>query len=459
MKKKNLVTAIFFILFIVGVILIRFKPVIFDFTIIHNLFPPNVLYHNNVMGLSWLTGIFSLLLTLLYGPLFCGYMCPFGTLQKILSHMATTIGIKKIQLKKLHKGFSMVKYLILGYFVFLILNDSVWTYINIDPYHAFIRLFYGGITLIGGGYLITIVLVSLFVERPFCNYLCPYGGGLNILSSMRVFRIHRLHDVCIQCKKCNKTCPVHIDITHKSTVNAMSCLSCHNCIDVCPKEGAIKKKNHLSGLLVSLVIMAAFIYISMPAKQLVGKENFLAETVETLEAPIVIEAIIVLKETSTVDVYYDHSIDIIPIELTKEKNAEAMSLYEQKLAAQLEAERITKEKAEADEVALKKAEANRIAEEALEAAGKLYYDGVYKATVNAFAPDMTVQVEIKNDKIISIEIIHHNESRSNFNDAAPKVIEKILGDNNTNIRIIAGSTYTSLGIRNGVRVCLSKAKR
>ncbi len=476
MKKNRLISAFFFALLIGSVVIVRDNPVALNFNVIHNIFGPNILYHQNTIGLAWIVGLFSLFITLLYGPIFCGYICPFGTLQKGLNHMGNVLGLKKIKFSKLHGLLSYIKYLVLGYFVFLILKGDVWTYINADPYHAFIRLFYGGVTLIGGIYLIAVILLGLFVERPFCNYLCPYGAGLNLISSMRILRVTRIEDTCIQCKKCDLVCPVQIKITETEVVNNLDCLSCHDCLEVCPKDGAIKKTFHLSGFMIMIVLMIGTFYISKPIVLPTLDHTFITEPIEEeiiIEPEVEIEEVVVLKETSTIDLYYDYSIDLLPVELTKTKNAEALQAYEAQLkkereAARVEAERLAIEKAEADRIAQEKAEADRIAKEKAEAdriaeeqanAQTTYKDGVYRATVNAFAPDMVVEVEIKNDQIISVEVVEHRETRSYFNFSAPKMYKKIIDSNSTNVSVVSGCTYTSLGIRNGVKACLNQARK
>jgi|GEM_PF-1085958 len=468
--KRRLIRAIMFVLLLGSVVLVRVNPVVFDFNIIHNSYSLNILFREQTI-IPWIIGLSGLLLTMILGPIFCAYICPFGTLQSILYNLGRVLGLNRKVNLNLHKVLSYIKYIVLIVFVYLLTNDQVLTYINLDPYHAFIRLFFGGITLYGGLYLILVVISSLFIERPFCNYLCPYGAGLNLISAGRLFKIERT-DACIHCQKCVESCPVQIQITSMETVHDVNCMGCQKCIDVCPKEGAIGRSFNKLSLIILPLVIVGIAWFTMPQEkpQLDEVINEVEEVVE-LEEEIQEEEII-LKETSTVDLYYHHSIDLIPIESIVEKNAIAIQKHKEELErleaerqAKIAAEKAAKEKAEkeaAEKAAAEKAAAEKAAEEAAQnqsSGGTYYRDGTYTAKVNAFAPDMLVQVVIKDDQIVSVDVLSHNETQSYYRFSAQKMFNKIIEANSPDVTVVAGCTYTSIGIRNGVRNCLSQAEK
>lgn len=465
--RNKIIAAISFLLLLGSVVIVRFNPTLIDFNNIHNIYGPNVLYRDFFEPLPLYIGLFSIGLTLLLGPVFCGYVCPFGTFQRILHFIGRKIGFNKKLPIRIHEILSSIKYIVLTVFVFLIVSKQVMIYINIDPYHGFIRLFYGGITLMAGLYLIIIILLSLYIKRPFCNYLCPYGAGLNLISSIRILRVTRHDEHCIQCKACDHVCPVRIQITPKETVNNVNCLSCHDCIKVCPRKKAINLKPKLMSTIAAVTLMVVLTQIiSVKTLPVIADVEVPVVETEVVETPVEIKDE-PLKETSTIDVYYHSNIDLLPVGLADEKQAEITVLL------QLEAERLAKEEAErlkreeadrlAREEAARKAqeEADKLAEQKAqeEASTGLYKDGVYRARVNAFAPDMVVQVEIKDDKIISVEVVEHNETMSYFNFSAEKMYKKIVENNSTDVMVVAGCTYTSRGIKNGVNACLNQAKK
>lgn len=453
--RNKFIAALCFILLLGSVVIIRFNPTLINFNYIHNIYGPNIFYREFFEPLSLYIGLFSIGITLLLGPIFCGYICPFGTLQRILHFFGRKIGLHGKISQKLHDYLSSLKYIVLIGLVFLIISEKVMIYINLDPYHGFIRLFYGGITVAAGIYLILVVLLSLYVKRPFCNYLCPYGAGLNLISSIRIFKVTRHDEHCIHCKACDHICPVKIKITDKATVQDVNCLSCHDCIQVCPRKKAINLKSKFISVIASIVFL---VFLS----QILGVQSL--PVIEKAEKPVILKPEVLLpeplKETSTVDVYYESGIDFLPVSLADKK------LDEIKILLQLEAERLAKEEAErlAREEAKRKAqeEADRLAKEAEQkqaANTNIYEDGIYRARVNAFAPDMVVQVEIKDDKIISVEVVEHDETMSYFNFSAQKMYKKIIDSNSTDVMVVAGCTYTSRGIKNGVNACLNQARK
>lgn len=427
-------------------------------------------------------GINTLILTILLGPVFCGYICPFGTLQRAIKFVGKGIGFRiKAVPFKLDKILRVLKYITLIMFLFLVFTDIVEIYMHLDPYHSFIRLFYGGITITGGIYLIIVIILSLTYDRPFCKYLCPYGAFFNIISVLRVFRVRRNPDVCINCKICDEKCPVDIKVSLSETVKDMNCLSCHACISNCPKDKAISLKSSFTGIVYFFIVCITIIF----ALYYIGKTPINTNRITMLNSNITVSSeslpednidldayfaskSIPPKEASTLSVFGNFDLDLILVDDAKDMNLRAIL-----------AKKLQDEQAENDRLEIEKAqiEKNRIAAEkiAAEAIAKqeqaakdavaettssyIYNNGIYTATVNGYRPNMVVQVEIKNDVILSVQILDHNETRSYYRYSAPQMIQSIISTNSKDVQVVSGATYTSIGIKSGVSACLNKAKK
>lgn len=80
------------------------------------------------------------------------------------------------------------------------------------------------------------LIVSLFIDRPFCRYFCSEGARYGILSLGRLFSIKRNEKTCISCNQCNKKCPMQIKVSGKKHIRNGQCINCFECIAACPVE-------------------------------------------------------------------------------------------------------------------------------------------------------------------------------------------------------------------------------
>ena len=80
-----------------------------------------------------------------------------------------------------------------------------------------------------------ILVLSLFVYRPFCTFLCPYGLVFSMASRFGRFGLKRTED-CIDCGKCERVCPT---VEAGRDGRKAECYLCGRCIEVCPKDSAI----------------------------------------------------------------------------------------------------------------------------------------------------------------------------------------------------------------------------
>jgi ferredoxin-type protein NapH len=176
-----------------------------------------------VIGLS-----IVLLLTFVLGRFFCGYICPVGTVQEIASHAP----VPKINLRQ-KKVFMSVRVVFFVLFLLMafLLSASLLALFGIRDF------FYLSLTA-GTLVFIILLLLSMTMYRPFCRLICPYAVLLSLVAWKGTFKLHRT-SACIECKKCEKTCPTD---EAKRDDGKAECYLCGRCTDVCPVAGALVYK-------------------------------------------------------------------------------------------------------------------------------------------------------------------------------------------------------------------------
>ncbi|NVM25369.1 MAG: 4Fe-4S binding protein [Desulfobacterales bacterium] len=238
--------------------------------------------HHLIKGFWW--GLGLLLMTLFLGKIFCGFICPLGTIHHVVSWIRPALKGERMVHANQKSPTQRVKY-----FLLITLLLGAITGLNIaglmDPISLLFRsialavlpglgvglkeffdwmansnmkllnlLSYGGEVLVspvfGYGYqsyqtawfIGLIFLVILFMNRIrprfWCRVLCPLGALLGIFSRMSMLRLEKDHEKCTKCTLCAKDCQgAATPVPGQDWENA-ECLLCFNCFDSCP-EGAL----------------------------------------------------------------------------------------------------------------------------------------------------------------------------------------------------------------------------
>lgn len=199
--------------------------------------------HESSFVLMWI----GFILAIGFGPVFCGWVCPLGSIQEWFAKIGRKLFKKKFNNfipYKYDRYLRYMRYAVLTWVVYMTAMTGKLTFAEADPYSALFNLWSDEVA-VGGVIVLAVTLIaSIFVERPWCKYACPYGALLGISNLFRVFKIRRNNDTCIDCKKCIRECPMNIPVAEQGIVRDHQCISCLKCTseDACPVAGTVQYK-------------------------------------------------------------------------------------------------------------------------------------------------------------------------------------------------------------------------
>lgn len=187
---------------------------------------------------------------------FCGWLCPFGSLSELLFRLGRLGGLKRFQFqlpKPLHDKLKWVKYVV--FFGLLAVSFfSMGLAEKLAEVEPFKTTFLVGITNRSWPYSLFaagLLGLSIFIERPFCKYLCPLGAALAMPTTFRWFGLKR-KDECTSCKACAKGCGSQA-IDAKGNIDQRECMLCLDCMvlyyddHACPPLAQERKRRTKAG--------------------------------------------------------------------------------------------------------------------------------------------------------------------------------------------------------------------
>ena len=200
---------------------------------------------------------------LIFGSFWCGWICPFGNASYFVEKVGKFL-FPKFQIVINRKADKILRHL---KYVFLIIFIAVFIALEINYFWGDHMQLYTSTTFTS--YYVNvkkwaILFIPLFIPRFFCKYLCFQKGLYNIINKFfPITKIKRNEELCISCKRCEKICPMQIDISSKKYISGDDCIGCYRCLEknVCPKnlnalelQIARKKVNIFSFVIFALVL-------------------------------------------------------------------------------------------------------------------------------------------------------------------------------------------------------------
>lgn len=239
------------------------------------------------VNFAFATGIISfgflivITINAMFGRVYCSSICPLGVFQDILIYTKRKIKKQKFIRQKFQYLKPLTKTRILFFtLAFALLPFGILLGINLlDPYSNYGRIItnifrplaiginnlfaftlenfnnysiypveFKGLNLFAflfsSSVLILLIYLTFTKERIFCNSVCPVGTLLGYISKISLFKIKINEVVCKDCGVCSNVCKANcIDLENKH-VDETRCVSCFNCLQVCPSEGITYTKGY-----------------------------------------------------------------------------------------------------------------------------------------------------------------------------------------------------------------------
>ncbi len=221
-----------------------------------------------ILALNVVIIIALLLLTLVFGRIYCSVICPLGVMQDIISWIHSK---RKKNRFTYSKEMKWLRYPILVVFIVALVAGIGSLFAILEPYSTFgliatnllqpvyewcnngiaaIAQHYGSYSIYstdvwmkGAAALITSIALLLIIGylawrngRTYCNTICPVGTFLGLISRFSLLKVQIDDDKCIKCGLCTHNCKASCIDCQNGTVDHSRCVTCGNCITKCNKD-------------------------------------------------------------------------------------------------------------------------------------------------------------------------------------------------------------------------------
>lgn len=176
---------------------------------------------------------------LLLGAIFCGWICPFGTIQEFLGKVGRKLFKRRynnLLPRKIKPYLSYFRYIFLAIIIYKTAETGKLFFEPYDPYSTLFNIWSDELSVLAYVILGITLVAALIEERAWCKFACPFGAILGLFNKFSLYKIHLNSSQCISCGACNRHCPLEIDVQNGATVNSSICTRCGKCLTVCPAK-------------------------------------------------------------------------------------------------------------------------------------------------------------------------------------------------------------------------------
>ena len=190
------------------------------------IFPPRMIALSIFLAIAFLANKFI-----------CAWGCQLGTLQDMLFRLNRNKKDTKGIIRQYKPPFVVTNSIRVIFFVIFTIAAYMWATDIIDPIDPFKIYKPAYITSIGWLFVGSILVLSLFIYRPWCQLFCPFGLVGWLVEKVSLFKVNVDYESCIGCEACVKACPSTVMNAILKRKNVIpDCFACGTCINICPTD-------------------------------------------------------------------------------------------------------------------------------------------------------------------------------------------------------------------------------
>jgi ferredoxin len=259
---------------IIATLFLDFTGIIYgpaSHALLHFQFIPSIIMFLAGGTAAALGFIIIIILTLLFGRIYCSTLCPLGTLQDVFSFLSGKLSPRKI-IHKFNRPLNWLRYGLAAIVILSLLTGSTLLVNLLDPYSAFGKIFHNLFSplvvlannmvskalinadvyalppvrwvafnivaiLVALVWIVALLIFSVKRGRLYCNTMCPVGTVLGIFARYALFRIRLDKTKCNSCGKCSAVCKAECINPKDQSLDFSRCVGCMNCLAPCPEGG------------------------------------------------------------------------------------------------------------------------------------------------------------------------------------------------------------------------------
>ncbi len=195
-----------------------------------------------LLAMNFIVVAALLILTLLFGRIYCSVICPLGIMQDIYSWLGGKFKKNRFNYVKEHKW---LRYSVLALFIICLIIGFAPVTTLLAPYSTYGRIvtsFYMRnvtVSIIAWVVMLVLGVLAFLYGRAYCNSICPVGTILSFFSRFSLFRVRIDENKCKHCGLCEKNCKARAIDVKNGTVDYSRCVVCGDCTAQC-KFDALK---------------------------------------------------------------------------------------------------------------------------------------------------------------------------------------------------------------------------